>query len=99
MSTSVSESRMHKLVTLLNDAAKRYYTSAGDESSLTDAQYDRYLAELEDLEAQAGYKLADSPTIKVGYEEDEDRIKHYSPILSLKSTKNVDELLYFLGVK
>lgn len=99
MPTSVSESRMHKLVTLLNDAAKRYYTSAGDESSLTDAQYDRYLAELEDLEAQAGYKLAESPTIKVGYEEDEDRIKHYSPILSLKSTKNVDELLYFLGVE
>jgi DNA ligase (NAD+) len=91
-----SELRMQKLITLLHDAAKKYYTGT-DESPLTDIQYDRYLEELKDLEAAAGYKLASSPTVKVGYEEVDDKIRHYSPILSLKSTKNIDELLYFLG--
>jgi len=85
-------------VTILNEACQAYY-SGQEESPMTDAQYDRYLEELKILEAEAGYRLAESPTIRVGYEEMEDKIKHYIPILSLKDTKNVEELLYFLGEK
>lgn len=90
-----TESKMQKLVNLLNDACQAYYGSG--ESTLTDAQYDGYLAELRALEENAGYRLAESPTIRVGYEEDGDKIKHFTPILSLKDTKSVEELLYFLG--
>jgi len=90
------ESRMQKLILLLNDACNKYY-SGTEESPLTDMQYDRYLDELKSLEREAGYKLAESPSVKVGYEESDDKIKHYKPILSLKDTKSIDELLYFLG--
>lgn len=92
------QAQMTRLVGILNDACQAYYAGQ-DESPMTDAQYDRYLAELQELEAAAGYRLAESPNIRVGYEEMEDKIKHYSPILSLKDTKSVDELLYFLGDK
>ena len=91
-----TESKMQRLVKLLNDACQAYY-SGREESTLTDAQYDGYLAELKELEYNAGYRLAESPTFKVGYEEDGDKIKHFTPILSLKDTKSVEELLYFLG--
>ena len=92
------DERMTYLVNLLNDACKSYYTG-DNESTLTDSQYDKHLKELLELEAKAGYRLAESPTIRVGYQEDGDKIKHYSPILSLKDTKDIDELLYFLGDK
>jgi len=59
------ESRMQKLITILNEACRDYYSGV-DESPMSDAQYDRYLTELKALEAEAGYKLADSPTVKVG---------------------------------
>jgi len=92
----LTELKMKQLVTILNDACRAYYSGI-DESPMTDAQYDKYLDELRKLEEAAGYQLAESPTIKVGYEEMEDKIKHYAAILSLKDTKNIDELLHFLG--
>lgn len=92
------EKRMTCLVNMLNDACKSYYVGE-NESPITDAQYDKYLKELMTLEAASGYRLAGSPTIRVGCQEDGDKIKHYVPILSLKDTKDVDELLYFLGDK
>jgi len=90
------DERMQKLVSFLNDAAKAYY-SGSTESSLTDKQYDLYLEELRNLEEAAGYHLENSPTNRIGFEESGDKIKHPFPILSLKDTKNVADLLYFLG--
>lgn len=90
------ESKMERLIKTLNDAAKAYYTGS-DESALTDKQYDLYLEELKRLEKEAGYSLPHSPTTKVGFTEEHDKIKHYAPILSLKDTKEIDDLLYFLG--
>jgi len=89
--------RMQTLIKILNEASRLYYSDTDNESQLTDAQYDRYLAELLALEDQLGYKLVDSPSTKVGYSESDDKIKHYTPVLSLKSTKSIDELLHFLG--
>jgi len=97
---STKESRMVDLISLLNDANCKYYASHNEESTISDAQYDRYLSELLHLEEETGICLAGSPTIKVGFAESkEDKIKHYTPALSLKHTKSVDEMLYFLGEK
>ena len=95
------EARMADLIDILNDAARKYYTPINDEESpISDAQYDRYLSELIHLEAETGIRLKGSPTMKVGFTESEEgKIKHYSPILSLKDTKSIDELLRFLGEK
>src|SRR5574344_618284 len=92
------DNKMQRLIQILNDAASAYYTGT-DESALTDKQYDLYLEELKRLEKEAGYSLPNSPTARVGFEEVDDKIKHYAPILSLKSTKEVDDLLYFIGEK
>ncbi len=92
------ESRMADLIDILTDASSKYYTTKDQESGISDAQYDRYLSELQHLEEETGIILAGSPTIKVGFgEPEEGKIKHYAPVLSLKDTKSVDEMLYFLG--
>ncbi len=95
------EARMADLIDILNDASSKYYTPhEDDEPPISDAQYDRYLSELIHLEGETGIKLKGSPTMKVGFTEPEEgKIKHYAPILSLKDTKSIDELLHFLGEK
>jgi len=95
------EARMADLIDILNDAARKYYAPINDEESpISDAQYDRYLSELIHLEAETGIRLKGSPTMKVGFAEPEEgKVKHHSPILSLKDTKSVDELLRFLDEK
>ena len=90
-----TESRMNELVNMLNYARQAYYT--GGIILMSDATYDRYLAELVTLEAQTSTHLPNSPSMHVGFEEVEGKIKHYAPILSLKDTKSIDEVLYFLG--
>ena len=93
------ETRMADLIDILNDASQKYYTS-DEESPISDSQYDRYLRELVALEEETGIMLFGSPSLKVGFSEPADvRIKHCAPILSLKDTQNVDEMLYFLGEK
>lgn len=93
------ETRMADLIDILRDAARKYYSPRDDEESpLSDAQYDRYLSELMRLEEETGIRLEGSPTMKVGCTEPEEgKIQHYAPILSLKDTKDIDELLRFLG--
>lgn len=94
----VKETRMADLIDILRDASKAYYSPVqGEDIVLTDAQYDRYLKELRDLEIETGIKLPGSPTILVGFaEQEEAKIKHPVPILSLKDTKSVDDLLHFI---
>ena len=93
------EKRMVELIDILNDACQKYYSpTPDDEVTMSDAQYDRYLSELIHLEADTGIKFEGSPTMKVGFTEPEEKkIRHYAPVLSLKDTKNVDDMLYFLG--
>lgn len=96
MQKEKTEARMRNLIAVLNDARKKYYNGK-DESPLTDRQYDALLYELEALEEAAGIKLAESPTQLVGYAEPELKVQHFSPILSLKDTKDIDEVVRFLG--
>ena len=92
------ESRMADLIDILKDASSKYYTTNDEESAISDAQYDRYLSELMHLEDETGITLSGSPTMRIGFgEPEEGKIKHYAPVLSLKDTKSVDEMLHFLG--
>lgn len=92
--------KMEELVADLNDAARKYYSGKdGEETPISDSKYDKMLAELLYLEEKHGYRLPNSPTSRVGFEEVEGKVKHYAPVLSLKDTKSVDEMLYFLGEK
>lgn len=101
MITSVSmEDRMRELIDIINNASYKYYISEDDETALTDREYNKYLYELEHLEAITGIKMPNSPSVaSIGYDDPDAKIKHFEPVLSLKSTKNIDELLYFLDVE
>lgn len=88
--------RMSHLVLMLNEASKRYYTNTENGPAMSDKLYDKMFAELTQLEWETGIIFSDSPTKRVGFREDEGKIKHDYPVLSLKDTKSTDELLYFI---
>ncbi len=84
--------RLKYLVEVLNEAAKAYY--AQDKEIMSNYEYDKLYDELEALEAETGIVLANSPTVKVGYEAVDELPKeaHESPMLSLGKTKDREEL-------
>ncbi|MGI5988986.1 MAG: NAD-dependent DNA ligase LigA [Lachnospiraceae bacterium] len=89
--------RMKELVEILNKAGKAYYSESGE--IMSNFEYDRLYDELKQLEEQTGSVLSDSPTVHVGYETLSSLPKeaHEKPMLSLDKTKNVDELVSWLG--
>lgn len=92
-----ASSRMKELVQKLNRASKAYYQE--DREIMTNLDYDRLYDELVELEKQTGTVLANSPTVRVGYEAVDELPKetHESPMLSLDKTKEVDVLRDFIG--
>ena len=56
--------RMRRLVSQLNEAARRYYEL--DDPVMSDSEYDALYDRLVALEAQLGTRLPDSPTLRVG---------------------------------
>ena len=95
MDTSIQ--RMKDLTERLNQAAKAYYQEARE--IMTNLEYDTLYDELVRLEEETGTVLANSPTLKVGYEAVDFLPKetHESPMLSLDKTKDVEELREFIG--
>ncbi len=95
MDTSIQ--RMKELTERLNQAAKAYYQE--DREIMTNLEYDNLYDELVRLEEETGTVLANSPTLKVGYEAVDFLPKetHESPMLSLDKTKDVEELREFIG--
>lgn len=87
-----SADRMKELVELLNRASESYY--AKDTEIMSNFEYDKLYDELEQLEQETGVVLANSPTVKVGYEAVEELPKeaHEQPMLSLGKTKDREEL-------
>lgn len=87
------------MVVRLNEAAKAYY--AEDREIMSNYDYDRLYEELEQLEAETGVILSDSPTVNVGYEAVDELPKeqHESPMLSLGKTKSREELRDWLQGK
>lgn len=89
--------RIHELVTLLNEYRDAYYNRA--ESLVTDSEFDRLFDELKALEAKTSIILVNSPTNSVGYEVKSklEKVSHDIPLLSLDKTKDVDQLIKFIG--
>ena len=77
---------------MLNAASESYY--AKDQEIISNFEYDRLYDELEGLEKETGLILANSPTVKVGYEAVEElpKERHEQPMLSLGKTKSREEL-------
>lgn len=88
--------RMKYLVEILNRAAEAYY--AKDQEIMSNFEYDRLYDELEVIEQETGVTLADSPTVKVGFEAVDElpKERHESPMLSLGKTKSREELREWL---
>ena len=89
--------QMKELVKKLNEAAKAYYQE--DREIMSNREYDALYDQLEQMEAETGIVLADSPTVNVGYEAVAALPKetHESPMLSLDKTKERETLRAFIG--
>lgn len=89
--------RMKDLIKILSNAARAYYVEGNE--IMSNAEYDKLYDELEALESETGTILAGSLTQKVGYEVLTSLPKkaHKEPRLSLSKTKEVGELISFLG--
>lgn len=89
--------RIHELVKQLNEYRDAYYNRA--ESLVVDSEYDRLFDELKALETDTGVVLMNSPTSTVGYDVKSklEKVFHDIPLLSLDKTKDVDELVKFMG--
>ncbi len=85
--------RVQKLRELVNYHNYRYYVL--DDPEISDADYDRLMRELAQLEAEhPGLVTADSPTQRVGAAPAEEfaAVAHAVPMLSLGNAMNEDEL-------
>lgn len=92
-------SRMKELVEQLNKAARVYYQGQGE--ILSNYEYDKLYDELQVLEKKTGMVMNNSPTIHVGYETMSELPKeaHVVPMLSLNKTKDVSDLVNWLGTQ
>ena len=84
--------RMKELAAVLNKASRAYY--AENREIMSNREYDQLYDELEALEKETGIVMADSPTVKVGYEAVDELPKeqHEAPMLSLDKTKSREDL-------
>ncbi|MGN0154637.1 MAG: NAD-dependent DNA ligase LigA [Lachnospiraceae bacterium] len=89
--------RLKELTALLNEASKAYYQK--DTEIMSNLEYDKLYDELAALEKETGIVLANSPTIRVGYEvlSELEKQPHPSPMLSLDKTKETAVLKDWLG--
>ena len=88
-------SRIKELTAFLNKCCDEYYNK--NNPSISDAQYDALFDELSRLENETGVVLADSPTMRPGYEviSELEKVTHDVPLLSLEKTKSEQTLLDF----
>lgn len=91
--------RMKELITILNKASELYYQK--NVSMMTDYEYDLLYDELVSLEKETNMILSNSPTINIEPEISSSlqKVEHPAPMLSLAKTKQVSELISFLGNK
>jgi DNA ligase (NAD+) len=90
---AVLAARASELRRILNDASHQYYIE--DAARISDAEYDRLLRELRELERDhPELQAPDSPTLRVGTEPSGQfqKVQHLSPMYSLDNAFNNDEL-------
>ncbi len=91
--------RIVELVELLNKAAYAYEQE--DREIMSNYEYDALYDELSALEKETGFVMAQSPTVRTGYEvlSELPKERHVAPMLSLDKTKDKEALKAFLGDK
>ena len=89
--------RIKELTAMLNQWRYEYFTQ--NAPTVSDAVYDRHFDELKQLEDKTDIRLCNSPTQTVGYEvvEGLEKAAHPIPLLSLDKTKQIGELMNFIG--
>ncbi|HPF87144.1 MAG TPA: NAD-dependent DNA ligase LigA [Candidatus Limiplasma sp.] len=80
------KNRMDALIEELNAASKTYYN--GEQSGMSDAQWDRLYDELKQLERNTGIQREDSPTRRVGAEP----LKAFKPHRHLNRLWSMDKV-------
>ena len=91
-----AEARVHELHELLNQYNYEYHVL--DKPSVPDAEYDRLMQELIQLEEEfPELKTGDSPTVRVGGQvlESFQKVEHRIPMLSLGNAFNEQDLRDF----
>ena len=85
------------LTTELLQYCHEYYDL--DRPTISDTEYDKKFSELEQLENEANFYLANSPTHKVQGQVLEcfTKVKHSKPMLSAAKTKDINEIKKFIG--
>lgn len=88
--------RIEELVELLNKAGYAYEQE--NREIISNYEYDALYDELLSLEKKTGYIMAQSPTIRTGYEvlSELPKERHATPMLSLDKTKEPETLKAFL---
>lgn len=91
--------RIAELVELLNKAGYAYEQE--NREIMSNFEYDALYDELLVLEQETGYVMAQSPTVRTGYEvlSELPKERHVVPMLSLDKTKDIEALKEFLGEK
>lgn len=91
------QSLMKTIIAQLLKASEAYY--GGQETIMSDKEYDDLSAKLEALEAATGLTLPNSPSINVGYASGSplQKVKHEYKALSLNKTKDISELIDWMG--
>ena len=89
--------RIKELVRMLNMYCDAYYNA--NESLISDKEFDKLYDELLELEKETGIILSNSPTQHIGYEVKSElqKVKHSHLMMSLDKTKDVNELIKFMG--
>jgi len=96
VSKAEAEKRIQQLAREIHEHDHRYY--ALDKPTISDAQYDRLMRELTELEAEyPDLVLPDSPTHRVGgsMRSAFKKVRHEAPMLSLDSLMSADEVREF----
>jgi DNA ligase (NAD+) len=91
------QERMLELTKILNEANNNYYNL--DNPTITDQEYDKYLAELTELEQEyPEYASKDSPTKRVGGEASNkfNKVSHKIPMMSLGDIFSESEVVAFV---
>lgn len=94
--SDIDKERMEELVSLLNKYT-HYYDNGNP--IVSDKEWDDLYFELCELEKNTGYILKDSPTQKIRYTvvNELNKVEHNHPMLSLAKTKEIDDVIDFLG--
>jgi DNA ligase (NAD+) len=89
-----------ELIEFLNYNSNIYYNNLSQDC-ISDTLWDKTFDELKQLEDKTGIIMSNSPTQNAGYPvvDGLNKIKHSTPLLSLGKTKNVNDLVKFLGYR